>query len=1212
MNPNVFLNLHSTDELHIWHYLPQSDTAIALELKDIPEGRTIVIANGADHWLKISGKIGKNVIIITQGAVDLTTVSTIAEGVKIFNSNENKLKLLSKHKEHIRLFVKSAKKITKHINALIHHQEQHTLPQITINKRPVDKITIHDDYTPEDKQRIADLLQQPKQNIQHHPAMQAAIDRLRHALKNCAKQIETGKQPNPFDNTILKKPQFFGLLETLYALEQSSAPQLHLTYLRSMGLGKTLEFSVLLRYFLDNGNSAQKAILVVPSRELAKQAKKELIYGAGFTSQKIVNFSAKNADKLASARIIIMTTSMFERIKVDAIQLQNSSHPFHGVSYLIYDEAHHVLGEKTSKQIEKLNALLTANPKQPPVVSGYWTATDSYGNTKHSGPPSVSEFTKHLMKKIHHPWYPITPITRETAIKLGYLASVKGCLVKPAISAETLTKLKKLCEEKRLDDEALESLTEAAQIYHAIIDLYLNSYEPETGRRFLGQQGVIFAQSIARVEEIAKLFNQSISATSNHPLISIAREIYVKNAREYHQHKAQRYQQKLAKCHNKQQKSALTKKYAPYLSEFNETQVRQEFIISAAVTGKLSPKKRKAVLHKMKLGGVLVAVADKVLKEGVNIPGSTYEVTMSTGEMLLWTTGLRFTTLSLSRSKLGTEQGGGRGERKTPGFYLTDPTRDSTLGIEINIDFGKDYVRTPDLLGDKWRVFSDQYEAYSVDHLALQHLPFEYGAKQKATVSWPVNPSSAENFKLPVKKRIIKNIAQIRKHTITNPSEIKTIANHFTKAFSTPTLEKTTQVIAKEDSATPSKLCVNITVSTSQSTDQNTIHPDELALKNLARALENANPIISYNNTIAEKTIDQTLAFSSSTNLNSTIDVDATINAESAKNDIDLLHNKQQQWHEQLKAKPWNAIVDFILQHHDYNKPFVLTDFDLRASFDQIRSQDDQHTKYLVLSHVQINNCNAQNALMKNLAFYKADLRHNDFSYGYYFNVSFARGFLANSNFAYAIIEQCDFFEARLQDVDLSSSNAILTTFYRANLARANLAYGHFKYINFSYAKLLKANCTLADFSNANLFHANLKCANLSCANLEHTDLRGANLIGANLTNVSLKGALIDEHTKIDLHALTASQKADLRKITTHQSNSNKPYQQTNKNSFAQSKGLFAKHMGSTHSKTSHAIHAHNYPSKTKNTFFKEKKSTPSFNATNKKTNLQYVPKKTS
>lgn len=98
-------------------------------------------------------------------------------------------------------------------------------------------------------------------------------------------------------------------------------------------------------------------------------------------------------------------------------------------------------------------------------------------------------------------------------------------------------------------------------------------------------------------------------------------------------------------------------------------------------------------------------------------------------------------------------------------------------------------------------------------------------------------------------------------------------------------------------------------------------------------------------------------------------------------------------------------------------------------------------------------------------------------------------------------LTKVDLSSADLNGADLSGANLLAANLCEANLSGANMRGAH----------LIEANLRGADLRDADL-----SFSDLSKANLSEADLRGANLSGANLFWPNLRGAVIDDTTRIE------------------------------------------------------------------------------------------------
>lgn len=111
----------------------------------------------------------------------------------------------------------------------------------------------------------------------------------------------------------------------------------------------------------------------------------------------------------------------------------------------------------------------------------------------------------------------------------------------------------------------------------------------------------------------------------------------------------------------------------------------------------------------------------------------------------------------------------------------------------------------------------------------------------------------------------------------------------------------------------------------------------------------------------------------------------------------------------------------------------------------------------------------------------------------------------------------CDFREARLGKMNLTSTNLANANLMHAVLREASASRANFTEANLTGADLEGADLRESKFVRANLAAANLSAANLEGGKLAKADLREAKLAGANLradlSGTRLEGARFDEGT---------------------------------------------------------------------------------------------------
>ncbi|WP_271253156.1 pentapeptide repeat-containing protein [Pseudanabaena sp. Chao 1811] len=152
-------------------------------------------------------------------------------------------------------------------------------------------------------------------------------------------------------------------------------------------------------------------------------------------------------------------------------------------------------------------------------------------------------------------------------------------------------------------------------------------------------------------------------------------------------------------------------------------------------------------------------------------------------------------------------------------------------------------------------------------------------------------------------------------------------------------------------------------------------------------------------------------------------------------------------------------------------------------------------------------------AILNNCDFTDAKLYQTDWTHAHFRCCKFS-GYLDNQAIRELCVSRIGANE-KFSSMDLSGLNLIGVNLYGANLAAANLSQTNLSQANLTNTDLcnvqaIKTDFTNADLSGANLADANLNQSNLSQANLTNTDLCDVQAIKTDFTNADLSGACIE------------------------------------------------------------------------------------------------------
>ncbi|OEL38958.1 FH protein interacting protein FIP2 [Dichanthelium oligosanthes] len=142
-----------------------------------------------------------------------------------------------------------------------------------------------------------------------------------------------------------------------------------------------------------------------------------------------------------------------------------------------------------------------------------------------------------------------------------------------------------------------------------------------------------------------------------------------------------------------------------------------------------------------------------------------------------------------------------------------------------------------------------------------------------------------------------------------------------------------------------------------------------------------------------------------------------------------------------------------------------------------------------------------------------ACIKNTDFSCANLYKAKFGQVEASSSCFQNAILRECEFIGAKLQEsildgANLRSANLQDACLTRCSFIETDLNSAHLQTANLTAANLRGANLEAANLKGAKLSGTNLQGANLQRAYLREVDLRDTQLTGAKLGGANLLGAI--------------------------------------------------------------------------------------------------------
>ena len=300
------------------------------------------------------------------------------------------------------------------------------------------------------------------------------------ALRTGIKNFLTEEQNLPDDAPSKLRGKQTEVFEALLKPEFSDEDIARGYFKLPTGFGKTVMFAYLTKSFLNETSDSKKKILVlVPRINLLEQTDEKFDKFIGVDTS---YFYGK--EKNTSSRVIISTyqslSNLLKNINKEDIDL------------IIADEAHHSLGENTSKIFKDLQ-------KYAPTIA--FTATPNYSNDK----KLANLFSKEI--------YSMTTID---AVQNNMLVSVKNILLRSSIEFD-LSQVKKK-NDGNFDYEKIASSISMETLSKEIAKAYLygeDKDEEGNSFRFFGKKAMISCPNvktaIAQAEKLNELAGQVIA-----------------------------------------------------------------------------------------------------------------------------------------------------------------------------------------------------------------------------------------------------------------------------------------------------------------------------------------------------------------------------------------------------------------------------------------------------------------------------------------------------------------------------------------------------------------------------------------------------------------------------------------------------------------------------------------------------------------------------
>lgn len=233
--------------------------------------------------------------------------------------------------------------------------------------------------------------------------------------------------------------------------------------------GKTVMFSLMARAFLENSTKKGKIIIFVPRLTLIGQTVDTL---REFTDIEASTYTSKGKD--TSANIIISTYASADRL-FSELKPEN-------IDLIIADEAHHAIGEKTSKIMQRIAATT-------PIVG--FTATPTFSDDHALGDLLSTE---------------LYTLSIEDCVKNGLLSPVKNILYRPSLNFNILNAPIKSGQGADFDYKKLGRIIKMQTLISEIAKVYLN--ESDGDNKFSKMRAIINCPNIEIADKQAKKLNE--------------------------------------------------------------------------------------------------------------------------------------------------------------------------------------------------------------------------------------------------------------------------------------------------------------------------------------------------------------------------------------------------------------------------------------------------------------------------------------------------------------------------------------------------------------------------------------------------------------------------------------------------------------------------------------------------------------------------------
>lgn len=263
------------------------------------------------------------------------------------------------------------------------------------------------------------------------------------------------------------------------------------------GLGKTYLFTRLTAVCMAALRKQQKQVLiVVPKTNLLKQTMQSFKQYA--PDLKFAYFDPKKDQH--ECDVIVTTYQKLDRCY--------ESVDFSRFGMIHLDEAHKSLSKNRATIVQTMQV-------GKPFLFGY-TATPVYNTSRENKLSTVYQLMGYTKPEDN----PIQSISIEEGIENKFLAPVQNIILKPKITGDHRTVLKKLQKQTAkkgidINENTIGRIINKREYNLIAVDFYLNQIDPQTQNRFLGQSCVVFAAGIEHANSVADLFNEIITSHSD-------------------------------------------------------------------------------------------------------------------------------------------------------------------------------------------------------------------------------------------------------------------------------------------------------------------------------------------------------------------------------------------------------------------------------------------------------------------------------------------------------------------------------------------------------------------------------------------------------------------------------------------------------------------------------------------------------------------------